>query len=361
MKPLCLLLLALLLLGCADDETVGVGVVTILSGTDAHVGQWTMRGLEVAADEINAQGGINGKRIKLIYEDSENSAEQALIGARKLVEIDGVSALITLSGASATLSILPYANERGIVQMEVVCVIPSCHTLNDSLFRASGPPEAQAEYLAGYLHEQRIGKVAIIWVNNDFGANQKNAFEERYGGEIAEQEWYELGTTDFRTVISKVAAGNPEAVLLFTYPSEPGHILKQARELGISTPMIGLFTSQNPEILRIAGEAAQGYRYAYFTTDSSTEKAKAFTQAYRERYGEDPEVFATKSYDALSLLGIAMRNCPDPANAECVKEGLYGIRGYEGASNTITIDEYGDLASERFTMKKVRDGQFVKE
>lgn len=362
MKPLCLLILPLLLLGCTDDANiVKVGVVTILSGTDAHVGQWTIQGLELAADEINSQGGINGKRIKLIYEDSENSAQQALIGAKKLVEIDAVSALITLSGASATLSILPYANEQGLVQMEVVCIIPSCHTLNDSLFRASGPPEAQAEFLAQYLHGAGVESVALIWVNNDFGVNQKEAFAENFDGTIVAHEWYDPGTTDFRTAISKVSAESPERILLFTYPTEPGYILRQAHEIGISIPMVGLFTSQNPEVLRVAGEAAEGYRYAYFTTDSQTEKARRFAQAYRSRHHEDPEIFATKSYDALWLLAIAMRGCTDPTDSACIKERLYDIEGYEGASNIITIDDHGDLSDERFRMKTVRNGTFASE
>ncbi len=361
MKRLIALILTLLfVVACqtTNEDVIKVGVITGLSGPDAKVGEWTQNGLELAKDEINSEGGINGKRLELVYEDSQFNPKKALAGAKKLVEADKVDALLMLSGASSTLSVLPYAEEQNIVLMEVICIIPACHTKGDVLFRASGPAEAQSKFVADFVYEELgVLDVGILWINNDYGINQKETFEDAFLGEVVAEENYQQGNVDFRTSLVKLASESPEALFLVGHPAEMAHMLKQVGELELDLETVGTFTSQNRDVLQVAGDLAEGHYYPYFKIDFETEMGEEYVAKYKAKYEEEPEVFGTKSYDALMILVEGLEGCKETG---CVMSSLYSIEGMQGVSNVITIDDHGDLVSEQFEMKQVREGKFVK-
>jgi len=357
-----LLLVVVLFLSFSSpsEEVIKIGVITGLTGHESLSGKWTQQGLELAKEEINANGGINGLPIKLLYEDSEFKPRLGLLSAKKLVEANNVDALITASGAGTALSILPYANEKKVIQMETVCIVPACHTKDDYLFRASGPPEDQSKFIAKFVEENlKYERVAILWINNDYGINQRDAFKKHFKGSIVGDEAYEQASTDFRTHLTKLAAKNPDIIFFASHIVDTGHILKQKGELEIDIPTIGTFTAQNAATLTIAGDHANGHQYAYFNIDFSSDKAKAYQKEYVTRYGEDPEVLGTKAYDALYILAIGMKGCKKGDN-DCIMQNMLEIKNYPGMSNVITIDDHGDLIEETFDMKVIQDGKFVK-
>jgi branched-chain amino acid transport system substrate-binding protein len=324
------------------EDTIKIGVVTPLSGKGAIQGEWTQRGLEIALSEINLP-------IQLVYEDSQFNPQKALDATKKLVEVDNVPIVITSSGASSALSILPYTNSKQIIQMEILCISPDCHTRGDYLFRVTGDPKDQAVALSNHLG---IQKVAVLWMNNDYGLSQKRVFESVYQGEIVASEKFEQGETEFRTEITKLAATQPDAILFVGYFVETGHFLKQVGELGVDVTTVGTIPSQNEQVLSIADKLADGHMYSYFNVDTGS----SYRAKYIATYGEEPEAIGAKSYDALHVLAKAVNVCG--RNTVCLHQTIPLIQ-FQGASNYIRFDEYGDLAEEKYQIKKIENGKFI--
>jgi branched-chain amino acid transport system substrate-binding protein len=331
------LVFVVLLIGCTGhvvkDDSVKIGVITGLSGQDSVIGQWTMNGLELARKDL-AEEGLN---VKLIYEDSQFNPKLALGAAKKLVEFDNVDGLITLSGAGSALAIMPYANEQEILMMECVCLVPACHSLNDYMYRVSGPTEDQAKFIASFV--ESYSSVGVLWVNNDFGANQKSSFVKFYNGTVHDES-YELGETDFRSRLSKLISREIKVLFLVTHTKGAGHILKQLGELNYEVITVGLMTVENKDTLEIAGKYAEDLYFASFNSKFDSD----YREKYHSKYNEEPESFGAKAYDGLHALVKLLRN-------ETVD--------FQGVSNYIKFDEYGDLIEESFIMKKVENGEFI--
>ncbi|MBT3406905.1 ABC transporter substrate-binding protein [Candidatus Woesearchaeota archaeon] len=366
----CFLLLALLLQGCrmidgdvitgevvsrAAVDNVKIGVITGLSGENSLYGEYAMRGLELALEKVNAEGGVDGKKVELLYEDNQFNPKLAINAARKLVEINKVDALITFGGASSTLAVMPYANEKKIVQLEAVCLIPACHTKDDYLFRVSGPGELQMRFLSEYLVDEiNVSNVGLLWVNNDYGLAQKNEFVSVFPGRVVDDS-FDQGETNFQSHLVKMLSADVELIVVVSY-AEIGSILKHAGELEIGLQIVGTTGSQSADVLRVAGEYAEGHEFSYFSLDLDNAVAQKYAEKYRELYDESAEIYGAKGFDALLVLVEGMRGCTD---TDCVMNSLYSIRNFPGASNWITIDEYGDLVDEKYDMKLVHDGEFV--
>jgi len=347
----------------ASKGTIKIGVITPLSGTMVQMGEWTRNGLELAKEEIN-QKGINGRRIELIYEDSQGDPKTAVLSAKKLISQDKVLAIITSSGAPSALAVKEVANQEKIIQLEAICYPTECHTLDDYLFRMSDTVSTQAYILADFLVKKlHKEKPAVLYINNDLGISLLQNFTERlskYGIKPTALESFLLDTEDFRTQLTKIKAKSPDVLLIFSYFYEAGTIAKQMEELGMNIQLLGTPTTQSPQTLEVGKEAIEGIIYPYpgFGLRGSEAEQK-YIKEYRERYDKEPEAIGAKVYDALKILTFVITKCNNNLNSNCFKEELEKICDFQGASNNICFDEYGDLKEETYILKTIKNGQFV--
>jgi len=348
--------------GCAKKEKViKIGVILPLTGEAAKYGQSAKRGLDLALEEINASGGVRGKKLSLIYEDSKADPKEGVNAIQKLITIHKVPAIIGAMASSVTLAIAPIAEKNKVVLLSPASSAPKITYAGNYIFRNCYSDIYEGTKMADYIwNETSYRSIAIIYINNDYGIGLKRAFEKRFtelGGKVIISEPYEFGSTDFHTQISKVKNANPDAIYIIGY-GEMGRLLIQAKEIGLSKPFFSCIMFEDPDILKIAREAAEGVIYTFPSYDpkSQEKQIRDFVRAFKKKYGQIPDGFAANSYDALKILALAIKK--GGGDSEGIKDALYTVRDFPGVTGKTSFDANGDV-KKPIGIKTVKDGRFI--
>lgn len=354
--------------GCIDNDNVDeqlekikIGAVLPLTGGAAKYGENAKMGIDLAVDEINAAGGINGKEIEVIYEDGQATPQQTLSAFRKLTSVDNVPVVIGEMASSATLAIAPIAEENKVILISPASSNPSMTSSGDYVFRTALSDNYEGEEMAKVARQKlNLTNVSILYINNDYGVGLKDVFKkdfEEMGGKIVSIEVFDQDATDVRAQLAKINGVTPEAIYLVGY-KEMIQILKQKKELGIETRVLSTIMFDDPEILEKTGDAAEGTIFTTWAEDPSGGRVDLinFRQNFETKYNAEPESFAAESYDALKVVAAAIEKYGYDADA--IKKGLYETQSYPGASGVISFDSNGDVVKS-LSLKKVENGTFV--
>lgn len=360
----CVLGIACLVIGIpgcgASDDTIQIGAIGPLTGELASYGEWFKNSVEIAQDEINSSGGVLGKKIEVIYEDSQADATTGVTVARKLVDIDRVAALLGPVASGVTLAVAPIAEQNGIVLLSPISSNYRITDAGDYIFRIAPSDALQGRIVAEWTFEELgYATAAILYVTNDYGDGLRQEFERNYvalGGRVVITEGSEQDATDFRSQLTKIAQLLPDFVFVAVYPKETGRVAQQMKEMGIDAPIIGTDPFHDEQVFEIAGAAANGIRFTD-VADVSGSEFEAFAAEYRKRYGSEANIVAAESYDGLKVLALAIERAGSLEGSK-IRDALYGIKGYTGASGEITFDENGDVSSKTFYKYMIEDGQY---
>jgi len=338
-----------------------IGCITPLTGDGATYGAATKRGLDLAAGGINADAGVDGKRIEIVYEDDQMDPRTATNAIQKLISIDKVPVIIGAFGSSITLAIAPIAEKNKVVLFSASSTADAIKDAGDYIFRNVPPNHAQgktaAEFVLIYL---KATTASILRMNNDYGVSLTDAFAgsfETGGGKVLSIDSYNPGATDFRAQLTKIRSVRPEIVFFPGHYQESGLILKQAKELGVNATFVGGDGSYSPDLVQIAGRAAEGSYYTlmamgYGTSDQEIAK---FTTAFKKAYGQDPDVYSAYAYDALMMIAKAIQI--GGYSGPGVKSALYAIKGFKGVTGITQFDSYGEV-DKPFGVYEVKGGKF---
>jgi branched-chain amino acid transport system substrate-binding protein len=349
------------LTGCGKDQNayIEIGAILDLTGPVAPYGNWSLKGLELAEDEINSQDR-QGMKVELIIEDGKSSPQDAVSAFNKLVNIDKVRVVIITTGSSSVLSVAPIANENNVILFTPAASAPEITQAGDYVFRNRLSGFQEVKEMANIAYNKlELRRGAILVVNNDFGQSYGRLFEQifkRAGGEILIMDKYEQGSTDFRSQLTKIKKGvKKDFVYIVGYAIECGQILRQAKELGIKTRVLSTIGIESDIVIEIAKGAADGVLYTaprYVLDDPCV---IAFEEKYFRRYNEHSNMYSANSYDALKIIaGIIQRVGYD---AEKIKNALYHTKEYPGVSGPTTFDENGDVIKP-IMLKVIRNGRF---
>lgn len=360
------LLIALLLTGClqqAGGEEEKVGAILPMTGDLAVYGRNIQRGMELAVEEINAQGGIEGKMLKVVYEDDGGRSLNTISAMNKLIDLDRVPAVIGAVTSSNRLAIAPIAVERGIVMLSPTSTSPKLAGFKDYVFRVIASDRLQGVKLAEVALSMGHREVAVFYtINNDYGLGLKGAFMEAYtrkGGKILLAESHEEGSKDFRTELTKSKGSGARAVVVVGYSKEASIFLRQGKELGLGVQWIASEGLKTGELIGLAGDATEGMVATYPGSTAESPAYGRFREAYVARYKEEPPIFSDYGYDALNVLAMAIRDGGyDPME---IKDALRKLR-YEGATGTKAFDERGDIPYDlvSYDLWAVRGGKWVR-
>jgi len=347
--------------GPKEEETIKIGVLAPLTGEVATYGVWFKNSAELARDEINDEGGVLGKELEFIIEDTAGDPKAGVNAAKKLIEVDKVGILLGPAASGVVLSVAPLAEQNQVVLLSPIASNYMISESGDYIFRIAPSDTLQSKILSAWIYNDlEYDNAAVVYTNNDYGVGLKEAFESDYagyGGTIALAESCDPNATDLRTQITKIKElKDVDFVMLFVYPEEGGYFLKQSKEMGLTLPVIGTDTLHDAQVLEIAGDAANGLTFTDVAEVSGAEW-EAFSKKYKERFGEDPNIVCAESYDGVKVLVEAIEKAGS-ADSDAVKEALYGIQGYLGASGDITFDENGDVVNKTFYKYTVEDGDY---
>jgi branched-chain amino acid transport system substrate-binding protein len=349
--------------GCVkkEEKEIKIGAILPLTGDAAKYGQSAKKGMELAIDEINAKGGINNKKLKLIIEDSQGQVKDGISAFNKLITVDKVPMVIGELLSSITLAMAPIANEKKVVVLSPASTAPKITEAGDYIFRNVASDIVEGQIMAEYAFKKlKLNKIAIMYINNDYGEGLRDAFKQeftRLGGLIIDAQAFDQASVDFRSQLIKIKRSNPEAIYLIGY-KESGRILKESKELGINVQFMGTVLFEDPEILKVAGNAANGVLYSSraYNPESGDSVVKAFVNSYKNRYKEVPDIFAGLSYDAINIASLAIKN--GGYISDGIKKSLYQIQHFHGVTGDTSFDSNGD-AVQPAAIKKIENGNFI--
>ena len=364
---------ALLVSGCnkvkqeKQENVIKIGAVLPMTGAGSLIGEYYRDSAELAVDDINANGGINGKMLKLVVEDGKTNPEASSSAALSLINTKGVNVLFTgFRGPSLAIASVANSNKK-ILFANTADTVSKKAMGQEYFFPAGVEILLQAKVIANYAKEHGCKKAVFIHENVDITYQMANNIKEIYKDNIT-TEVIQFGETDFRTVLTKIKSTNPECVLVVIQSKSFLNMLQQMEEFGMDYPIYTTAYSVNPTVIQQAPKD-QLNRITYISEglyEKSNEKTEEFFSNYREKYGKDPHVFGAIMYDLVHIAAEGMKACDNEGkgadNPECLKQETPKIGVYNGITGKYIITETHDipLVSSVFWKIENRKNEFIK-
>jgi len=351
-------------LGCKKEgpqaKEIKIGILTPLTGDVASWGEMQKRATKLALERINASGDIRGKKVKVIYEDSQATPSVGVNAFKKLVEIDRVPIVVGSPASNVTLAIAPIANQKKVILLSSGSTATAVGKAGPYIFRIMPSDEVQSSIMADWAVELGYKKVAIIYEENAWGRGLMEAFMMYFkskGGNITCTEAANPGTTDFRTPLSKIKTAAPEAIYAPLYTRGAGLMIKQAREIGLNQQILGADVYGTPELIEAGGSAVEGVLYTTFGKYDGEEYQK-FEKLYQERYGIEPETYATYCYDTFMIAVEALRTLEGKTaiDGESLRQALLSISDFRGVTGLTNFDGTTNAKGKTFDKMTIKNG-----
>ncbi len=345
----------------AEGEPIKIGAILPLSGKLTSYGDSSRWGIELAVEEINSAGGVNNRKISVIYEDSQGDPLVGVSALNKLINQDRINVVLGPVMSSVALSVAPIAESNEVLVMTIASS-PNITDAGDFIFRNREKTDQQSKVLARFVLENPGAEnIAALYMNDETGNSHFSTFKEEIrglGGEVFIAESYNPDVNDFRTNLTKLKAANPEVIYLASKPKDVGLILKQSTELGLTAQFVGTSGSEGKEVINIAGKAAEGLVYSVPAGNPGELEVAEFNEKFNSQHPEGYTELGALFYDSVFIIAKVMEQCPNPLNTTCLKEQLYNMNSYRGASGETSFDENGD-ATKTIILKTIKNGKFV--
>jgi branched-chain amino acid transport system substrate-binding protein len=339
----------------AEEGPIYIGVSGPLTGPTARYGEQWQKGFDLALDEINGAGGINGRPIEYIFEDTQSDPKQSVVVAQKFVADPRIIVELGDFSSTASMAASQIYERGGLVQFGFTNSHPDFTSAGGEYTWSNSVTQAQASpALADYaITDLGLTRLAVFYINNDWGASSFELFAprvEELGGEIVSTAPYLAEEVDFRSALTAARDANPDAIILFSYQADGALIAQQVKQAGLEVPLVGASPIQSPDYLELGGDAVEGtYILGQFLDTDTRPHVKSVVDKYIAKYNETPDYFAMHAYDTMILI------------AEVIKVGgptregvLEGLRKVENVPSVIYGTANFDLETQR-----VRDPEFV--
>ncbi|MFH7819020.1 ABC transporter substrate-binding protein [Neobacillus thermocopriae] len=335
--------------GGEKGETIKIGANLELSGGVASYGQSIKEGIDLALEEINKEG-IDGKKLELVAVDNKSEAPEAISGATKLVSQDKVVAIIGAATSGNTKAQIEIAQSNNIPLLTptgtAADITVKDGKLNDFIFRTCFIDPFQGTVAANFAINDLNVKTAAIFIDSssDYSKGLAESFKELFtkeGGQIVSEEAYVAKDTDFRAQLTNIKAKNPEFIFIPGYYEEVGLIIKQARELGISVPMMGADGWDSPKLVELAGADALNNTFItnHYSSGDSDPKVQEFVKAFKEKYKDkSPDAFNALGYDSVYFLADAIKRAGS-SDPKKIQKALAETDGLELVTGKMKLDK----------------------
>jgi branched-chain amino acid transport system substrate-binding protein len=351
----------------AMAENIRIGVASPFTGDLAAYGDNIKAGVNLKLKEINDAGGINGKKVELVWGDDLCAPKDAGTVASKFAADKSIVAVIGHLCSSATLAAMPIYVRTGLAAISPTSTNPTIGDVGKGWFCRNCYTEYfPVKYLATFVGPMLWGtnSVAIFYENNDYAIGLKDAFiagAKSAGVKVTGAEAYVAKTTDFTPQLTKLLLDKPDTIFLCGYHPEGALIAGQARKLGFNGPLFGADGIDNEDYIKLGGKATDNtYLTVPFLASSAGPEGKAFAKQFKEAYGREVDWMSANAYDCLGILAqVIAKTGPDRKK---IRDGLAAINseanGYKGITGLTYFDKKGDCAKPAF-VKMVKDGKFV--
>ncbi|MDR7869047.1 MAG: ABC transporter substrate-binding protein [Sporomusaceae bacterium] len=370
---LVVILLAGLLSGCGSNSSsaeIKIGLLNELTGGNATFGASTTNGAKMAIKEANAKGGVLGKQIKAIVADNKSEPSESANGMTKLLTQDKVVAVTGVFASSNAIAASNVVESVKVPFLAVgatnpkVTVDEKSGKVKDYTFRVCFIDPFQGTVGANFALNTLKLKKAVILVDNssDYSKGLASFFKAAFakgGGAVLGEEAYLQKDQDFKAILTKAKALNPELIYVPGYYEEVGKIVKQARELGIAAPIVGGDGWDSPKLVEVGTAAALNNTYFtnHYSVDDTSAASKAFVDAYKKEYGQAPDAMAVLGYDAANVLIDAIKRAGSTEPAK-IREALAATKDFPAITGATTLNATHDAVKSAVIIE-MKDGKQV--
>ena len=343
-------------------DVIKVGEYASLTGKEAAFGQSSHEGTALAVDDLNAAGGILGKKVQLITEDDQSQAGQPSTDARKLISDDGVAAILGEVASSRSLEAAPICQRSQIPMISPSSTNPKVTEVGDYIFRVCFIDPFQGTVMANFATKTLKMKTAAVLtdVTSDYSEGLAKFFKQSFianGGKIVAEPNYSGGDKDFSAQLTAIKAANPDGIFIPGYYTEVGLMVLQARQLGINVPLFGGDGWDGKPLLSIGGSAVEGTYFSdHFSPMDTNAVVQDFVKKYQAKYNATPDAMAALGYDSAMLLADAMKRAGTTDGAK-VRDALAATKDFQGVTGNITIDADRN-ASKPAVIIEIKSGQY---
>src|SRR5215216_5591311 len=341
-------------------DKVKIGAFMSLRGTTAQFGISSTNGIKMAAEEVNDAGGINGKQIELLVQDDRSDAQEAATIVTKFVTQDQVHGIIGEVASSRSIAAAPIAQNAKIPMLTPSSTNPEVTKKGDFIFRSCFIDPYQGAAIAQFAAKTLGAKTAAIMVDrkNDYSTGLEKYISETFtkmGGKMVATQSYQEGDQDFNAQLTSLKGSNPEVIFVPGYYNDVGLIAKQARDKGITVPLIGGDGWDSEQLYKIGGTALNGSyftnHYSPFDTDPRVVK---FVNDYKSRYNSTPDALAATAYDAANIMFDAIKRSKSLSGPD-IRDALAATNAFPGVTGTVTFNQQRD-AVKPIVMIEIKDG-----
>ena len=344
----------------SGGDKVRIGVFMSLTGSTANFGISSVNGIKMAAEEVNAAGGINGKQIELLVQDDRSDASEAATIVTKFVTQDQVHAILGEVASSRSIAAAPIAQNAKIPMLTPSSTNPEVTKKGDFIFRSCFIDPVQGAAIAQFAARTLNAKRAALMVDrkNDYSTGLEKVINEtftRMGGQIVATQSYQEGDQDFNAQLTSLKGANPEVIFVPGYYNDVGLIAKQARDKGITVPLVGGDGWDSAQLYAIGGTALNGSfftnHYSPFDTDPKVQK---FVSGYKSRYNTTPDALAATAYDAALIMFDAIKRA-NSLDGTAIRDALAATKEFPGVTGNVTFNSARD-AVKPIIMIEIKDG-----
>lgn len=326
------------------DKEILIGEFGSLTGNEATFGKMTNMGIKLAFKQINDAGGIKGKTLKLFTLDDQGKSEEAATVVTKLITQEKVMAILGEVASSRSLAAAPIAQQYKIPMITPSSTNPKVTEVGDYIFRVCFIDPFQGTVMAKFaLEHLKIKKVAILSdVKSDYSLGLASFFKETFtqmGGTVVTEQSYSSGDIDFKGQLTNIKSAGPEAIYIPGYYTEVGLIAQQARQLGLTQPMMGGDGWDSSKLYEIGKDAVNGSYFSnHYTTESSDPAVQKFIADFKNEYGQIPDGLAAMGYDAALVLGDSLKRAAELTPA-ALRQAIAETKDFPGVTGKITLNE----------------------
>ncbi len=350
---------------------VKIGALLSVTGPAAFLGAPEARTLEMLVADLNAKGGLDGRRVELVVKDTGSSPEKAVSFARQLIDEEQVFAIIGPATTGETTAVKGLAEEGKTLLLSCAAAEVIVNPVTPHVFKVAPKDRYAAEMIFARMKKLGVSRIGFLSSNTGFGKAGKEQVEKlapEHGIQIAVSEVYDKNATDLTAEVTKLKAANVQAVLNWSIEPAQAIVLKNLRQIGLAVPVFQSHGFANVQYARAAGAAAEGVMFpasrivvadALAAADPQKPVVAAYQQAYEARFHEDVSTFGGHAWDAFQLFVKAFRE--GQGDREKVRAALETTRGFVGTAGVFSFSpaDHNGLGMDAFEMLVVRNGRFA--
>ncbi len=326
----------------AQTKTILIGYELPLTGDSSHYGEVFRNAADIKLQEFKIAGGVPGADVVIRYEDSKNDAKEARNIAQLFVDDKSIVGVIGDFSSTASMAAAEIYAKAGMPQLSQTASHPDFVKISKWQFRNITTQTYEGAFNAGWMREKGVSNAAVVAIQNDWGLSAASNFADAFkakGGRITSIEYFNPGTRDFRSILTKISRATPDAIYLCMFYEEGASFLQQRQQLSVTASVYGASSLYNEQLLKLAGPAADGLLLSSnFVPTNPAANVQTFVSEYKAKYGSVPDQFAAQAYDALGIMLVALKKAGPNVTRESLRDALAATKDYPGVTGVTTFD-----------------------